>query len=140
MSDSSGQAALQRAVELPFLLLFGGTLYYLAEVLWRGRSHWSMAVCGAVCFLFIYRLNQKYPRVPAVLRALAGGLFITLQELLFGCLFNLALDMHVWDYSHVPLHLWGQICLPYSLLWCLLCLGLGPVTRTIRRRVFYCAD
>ena len=27
------------------------------------------------------------------------------------------LGLNIWDYSNMPLNLWGQICLPFSCLW-----------------------
>lgn len=46
-----------------------------------------------------------------------GAGIITGVELVFGLIFNRALGMGVWDYSRVPLNLWGQICLPFTLIW-----------------------
>lgn len=46
-----------------------------------------------------------------------GAGIITGVELVFGLVFNRALGMGVWDYSRVPLNLWGQICLPFTLIW-----------------------
>ena len=130
-------SVLQNAVETPFVLLCGGVLYVTIEVLWRGFSHWSMALCGAFCFLLLYRMNARYPRVPLPLRAIVGALAITLVELFVGCLLNLGLGLAVWDYSKVPLNFLGQICLPYSVIWFLLCFPVSGLTRLIRRRVFY---
>ena len=30
------------------MFLFGGFGYGLIEVLWRGRTHWSMVLCGGI--------------------------------------------------------------------------------------------
>ena len=38
-------------------------------------------------------------------------------ELVMGLLLNRILGFHIWDYSNVPLNLFGQVCLPYSFLW-----------------------
>ncbi|MBQ7346376.1 MAG: hypothetical protein IJW55_00295 [Clostridia bacterium] len=127
---------LQRVVEAFFLLLCGGVLYCGLEVLGRGWSHPSMAVCGALCFYFVYRVNERYTRVPVLMRALVGALFITGVELFAGCLLNLGLGLAVWDYSNMPYHFLGQICLPYSIFWFLLCIPLAGVSRLIRRHVF----
>ena len=35
---------------------------------------------------------------------------------------NNLLGFEVWDYRDMPLNILGQVCLPYSLLWCLLTL------------------
>ncbi|MBO5294568.1 MAG: hypothetical protein J6B71_04915 [Clostridia bacterium] len=127
---------MQRAVESFFLILSGGVLYCALEILERGRTHPSMAVCGAVCFVFVYRLNERYTRLPVLLRATVGALFITGVELFAGCLLNLGLGLAVWDYSSLPYHFLGQICLRYSILWFLLCIPLSGLCYLIRRHVF----
>ena len=118
VNPSLGKAALRNAV----LLAVGGGGYYLAEVLYRGYSHWSMAVCGGVCLLSIYHMNKRMSEQGLLLRALAGAGLITAVELTCGSIVNLALDMNVWDYSHMPFNLLGQICLPFSLLWFAVCI------------------
>ena len=85
------------------------------ELLWRGRSHPSMFLAGGVCFLLLGQLNRVRPRLPLILRALFGALAITQVELLTGLLFNR--NYQVWDYRNTPLNFFGQICLPYCLLW-----------------------
>ncbi len=126
----------QKPTEAFFILLFGGVIYYGLETLLRGWSHWSMAVCGAICFYALYRLNERYPRVPLPLRALAGALFITAVELFAGCLLNLGMGLAVWDYSEMPYQFLGQICLPYSIFWFLLSFPVAGVCLLIRRIVF----
>ena len=48
-----------RAAEVLLVLFFGGTVYCSAEMLWRGRTHISMALCGALCFFVLYRLMPQ---------------------------------------------------------------------------------
>ena len=133
-------APLQAWVEAPLVLLVGGVGYYLIELLWRGHSHPAMLLCGAVCFYFIYRLSDTYPDVPVLYRSLLGAVFITGIELIAGCVLNLGLGLAVWDYSYLPFHLWGQICLSYSIGWFLLCFPLCSLARFIRRYVFLASD
>ncbi len=49
-----------------------------------------------------------------------GVLIICAVEFLFGFIFNIKLHKNVWDYSRFRHHLYGQVCLPYALLWGLL--------------------
>lgn len=44
-------------------------------------------------------------------------LIITGIELIFGIAFNIILKEQVWDYSNMPLNLFGQICIPFSIAW-----------------------
>jgi len=104
------------------LFFVGGLGYYTLEIIFRGYSHWSMALCGGICMLSIYHINKKMKRQKIVFRALAGAGIITIVEFICGCVVNLALGWRVWDYSHLPMNLMGQICFPFTALWFLLCL------------------
>ncbi len=66
-------------------------------------------------------IAQEMKRLPMSAKCLMGALIITAVELLFGYIFNLKYGMNVWDYSNMPLNFLGQICLPFSVLWFLLC-------------------
>ena len=43
------------------LFAMGGGTYGLIEVLWRGYTHWSMALLGGVLFLLIGAGNRLLP-------------------------------------------------------------------------------
>ncbi len=124
-------AAAKAIVRDAALLTIGGVGYYLMEVVCRGYSHWSMAVCGGVCLLGIFHMNAHMGKRRLIVRAAAGAGIITAVEFICGCIVNLSLGWRVWDYSHLPLNLLGQICLPFTLLWfglCIpICLILGRV-------------
>lgn len=108
-------------IRIAALFLVGGLGYYAMELAFRGRSHWSMALCGGICLCAVYHMNRALQEKPLIVRAGIGSLIITAVELLCGCLVNLVLQWNVWDYSRLPWNLWGQICLPFSLLWLALC-------------------
>ena len=112
------------------LLGVGGAAYYSLEVLCRGYSHWSMALCGGVCLDGIFHLNRAMKEKPILLRATLCGGLITAVELVCGCLVNLTAHLGVWDYSHLPFNFLGQICLPFTLLWIALSL---PVCAALSR-------
>jgi hypothetical protein len=97
------------------LFLLGGTGYVGLEMLWRGWSHITMFLAGGTCFLLLGGLEKRRPRLPWFFRALTGAGVITMVEFLFGLLFNRSYT--VWDYRNMPGNLYGQICLPYFLLW-----------------------
>ncbi len=115
------------------LFLTGSTLYPLLEILWRGHTHPSMAAAGGICLPIIHRVcnNKKMRRRPMAQRCLAGALSITAVEFCFGVVFNLVLHRNVWDYSKMPMNLLGQVCLPYTLLWGVLCLPAMGLCRTV---------
>ena len=95
-------------LEKSLLFFLGGGGYVLVELLYRGRSHMTMFLAGGTAFLLLGRLEEVRPRLPGVLRALAGAGIITLVELFFGLVFNR--DYRVWDYRGLPGNFLGQIC------------------------------
>ncbi len=110
-----------RVLKTTTLWLWGGFLYYLIEVLWRGYSHPSMFVVGGICFLLIGGINNVLPwELGFLWQALIGAAAITMVEFVSGCILNLWLGLDVWDYSNLPLNLLGQICLPFCGLWILI--------------------
>ena len=113
---------MNRGWKLALCGLFG---YPALELLWRRRTHWSMALAGAVTLPLLGRLSRKEGSY--VQRCLWGALLITGIELIFGCVFNLLLHKNVWSYARRRCNLRGQICLSASLRWYGLCLLLLPL-------------
>lgn len=100
------------------LWMIGGMLYIVVEVLWRGSSHWTMFVLGGICFVMLGLLNELFPWEVALWRqVLAGACMITVLEFITGCIVNLWLGWHVWDYHEIRGNVLGQICPRYFLLW-----------------------
>ena len=100
------------------LCLIGGALYMGVELLWRGRTHWTMGLVGGLCFVLIGGLNNYLPwEMPVWKQAVCGSTMVTAVELVAGIVLNLYLGLGIWDYSGLPCNLLGQICLPYSVLW-----------------------
>ena len=97
------------------LFTIGGGTYVSLELLYRGRSHWTMFALGGGCFLAIGQLGRSCPRLSPAVRAVIGSFICTAGELLTGLVFNR--DYAIWDYRELPLNFRGQICLPFSLLW-----------------------
>ena len=100
-----------------FLLCFllGGAGYVLIELLWRGRSHFSMFIAGGFAFALLHALFQ----------CIAGALVITAIEFIAGYIVNLRMGLNVWDYSGRPYNLYRQICPGFALLWALLSLPIA---------------
>ncbi len=100
------------------LFLLGGYTYYGIEILWRGYSHYSMIICGGICFIYAGLQNEQvewdYPFWKQVLRVEA---FILSAEFITGCIVNLWLGLDVWDYSGLPGNILGQTCPQFALLF-----------------------
>lgn len=108
--------------EEPTVFLLGGTLYPAIELLTRGRTHWTMAATGGLALMLLYRYHKKHKTTPLWKKCLAGTGIITALEFVVGCGANLVFDWNVWDYSNCPMNLLGQVCLPFSAIWFLLCI------------------
>lgn len=102
------------------LFLIGALSYGLIEILWRGSTHWTMALTGGACVLLLHAWNRRNFALPLGDKCAMGCVCITAVELAVGWLVNLRLGMGVWDYSGRPLNLLGQICPEYSAYWYLL--------------------
>lgn len=121
-----------------YLLIFtsGGTVYFCIEILWRGYSHWSMALLGGICYTLIYAFCKRFPGLPPLPSCIASGTLITICELAAGEIVNRGLGWEIWDYSRIPLNFDGQICALYSLFWCLLSYPVIYLAKFFRKKVF----
>ena len=116
------------------LFLFGGAVYSLIEVLFRGYTHWSMTVTGGLCFVIMYAHFTAKPREPLFMKCLFGAVTITVLEFIAGCIVNLWLGWNVWDYSGMMFNLFGQICLPFSLIWFFITIPVVMLSNFFSRR------
>lgn len=128
---------MKRLIEIAVLFLVGGSVYCCAELLIRGRTHWSMFIAGGICFLVIGGLNEGLNyNMPILEQMLYGAIAITAVEFVFGCILNVWLGMEVWDYSNLPGNILGQICPQFTLLWFFVS-GAGIIVDdTIRWKIF----
>ncbi len=100
------------------LFLFGAVAYALIEVIWRGYTHWTMAVLGGLLFLLIGGINNWLPwAMPLWLQMLIGTCVVTGAELIAGLILNVWLGLGIWDYSQMPFNLLGQICPQFTIAW-----------------------
>ncbi len=113
----------------------GAIGYTFIEILWRGKTHWTMGLLGGICVLFIYFQEGK-STFGIFGKAFVSTCFITVSELAAGLLLNKTLSLDIWDYSDIPLNFLGQISLLYSVFWFLLCIPAHLLCRIIKHRVF----
>lgn len=109
--------------------LAGAAGYPALELLFRRRTHYSMAVAGGLSAMLVRKLS----RTPVHRGVQAGlcGAGITAIEWGCGQIWNR--DYQVWDYRRTPLNWRGQVCLPYTLLWCGLSACMLPILDQSRR-------
>lgn len=109
---------LKQILKLCILALIGGITYVLIELAWRGYSHISMFILGALCFVLLGGINEFLPwELGFVWQMLIGAGIVTILELIVGIVVNVWLGLEVWDYSNLPFNFMGQICLPFSFAW-----------------------
>ncbi|MCI8388724.1 MAG: hypothetical protein HFE63_09690 [Clostridiales bacterium] len=119
------------------LLFVGGAVYTIIETVWRGYTHIAMFLVGGLAFLAVGLINEILPwNTPLTLQMLLGGMMITAIEFISGCILNLKLGLGIWDYSDVSLNLYGQICLPFALLWVILSLAAILLDDLMRWKLF----
>lgn len=102
-----------------YLLETGGILYYVIELLWRGHSHYAMAIVGGIAFVLVGLINEfvlTYS-MPLWIQMLISSGTITTLEFVSGMILNLWLRLNIWDYSNLPFNFMGQICLSFSVAW-----------------------
>lgn len=114
------------------IFLVGGCLYSALEIIYRQHTHISMFFAGGICLVLIAIVDGITPNVNFVLKAAMCGAVITAVELLFGIIFNLILGLNIWNYSGEPLNLFGQICLPFTLIWVIISIPALLLVRTVK--------
>jgi len=111
------ETKLRKIKEYSFVYGIGSALYCLIEILWRGFTHWSMAIAGGLCFSLIYAANNRFPKLRLWKKCILDSTIITAVEFVAGLFVNKLMHWNVWDYSDLFPNLFGQICLLYSVLW-----------------------
>ena len=113
-----GQKLANNVIRYVTLWLWGGFIYYLIEVAWRGFSHPSMFITGGIAFLCIGVINNYLPwRLGFVWQCVIGGIVITILELIVGLIVNVWLGLGIWDYSGLRFNFMGQISPHFTLAW-----------------------
>ncbi len=123
------------ALEFGIVYILGALGYGAIELLWRGRTHWTMLVLGGLCFLLMHLIVTRI-RARLIFKWLLCALAVTALEFGSGCLLNLALGWGVWDYSGAPGNLLGQVCPAYALAWLGLSVPCSGVSLALRRWLF----
>lgn len=103
------------------LFSIGGSIYILIEILWRmimdrPPTHWAMFIVGGLAFLIIGGINEFFD-IPLLVQSFVGMVVVVLIEFISGCILNIWLGLHIWDYSDMPFNILGQICLPFAAAW-----------------------
>ena len=111
--------------------LMGYFLYCLFEIISRGYTHWTMGITGGLVLTILYGVNRRNG-MTLIKSCFIGAFIITALELAVGLFDNIIMHWQVWDYSDMPLNFLGQICLPFSCLWFILCAPVYFICKVLR--------
>jgi len=96
-----------------------------------------MVLVGGAAFLAVGGINEYIDwDMPVWLQILIGTTIITMVEFISGCVLNIWLGLNVWDYSHLPMNILGQICPQFILLWMPLSMAAIYLDDWLRWRLF----
>lgn len=108
-------------VKHSILFTIGGFIYYCMELIYREFSSWQIIIIGGLCFVTIGLINELFTwSMPLWIQSIIATIVVTIVEYTSGLILNLWLGLGVWDYSHLPFNLHGQICLYFSAVWLVL--------------------
>ncbi len=123
--------------EIGIVFLIGGIGYGIMEILFRGYTHWSMLVTGGICFFIFYLINFSLETHNLLIRCIFSTLIITTLEFIVGYIVNIVLKWNVWDYSHMPYNIKGQICLGFSGIWLILGIPMTVLSDKLREILYF---
>ena len=119
--------------QLFFSFLMGYFCYSLIEIVMRGYTHWTMSLTGGTVLTILYAINSR--RTMTLIRScIIGTVMITAIELTVGIFDNVIMHWNVWDYSDMPFNFLGQICIPFSAFWFVLCIPANRLCKRISRQ------
>lgn len=116
--------------------LIGGTCYFLSELIFRAivnhrPPHITAFIMGGLALTFILFIEEKL-KANLLVKALMGGAFITILELVIGSYYKFIKHDPLWIYGGITFY--NIISLRWSLLWCGLTLLLLLCYRLIHKK------
>jgi len=95
----------QKIIPYGSIFVISGLIYTMLELIWRGRTHWTMFLCAGLCGLVMANINNNLLEFDTdfLKQVVISALCCTTFEFLFGIMFNG--DFSIWDYRNT----WGTI-------------------------------
>lgn len=100
--------------------LAGAILYSSIEMIWRGRTHWTMAVLGGIVYMILNSISTRTQGMSIAVKSIIGSGVITLLEFLVGLVLNVKMGLKIWSYENIGYNILGQICPRYTVYWFIL--------------------
>ncbi|MCI9433639.1 hypothetical protein AALB19_00960 [Oscillospiraceae bacterium 50-58] len=118
------RSSISKWVLSMLLWMWAGGVYFFLEVAWKtsqGRPEsisWTMFLLAIILAVPLERFGAELPwEMPLVGQACICTVAITVVEFVAGVILNVWLNLGVWDYSHLPGNVMGQICPEFAFLW-----------------------
>ena len=115
------------------LFILGAVGYAAIEVIFRGRTHWSMMIAGGLCLILFSMVSELLSGKSILLKAALCAVGVTAIEFIFGVIFNIWLGMGVWDYSDRSFNILGQVCPAFTIIWAGIAIAFLPLADVINR-------
>lgn len=117
-------------------------MYFLLEVAYKTatgspeRISWTMLVLAVILCVAVERAGAELPwECPLWTQAVSCAALATVVEFFAGLLLNVRLGLGIWDYSHLPGNILGQVCPQFFLIWWALCMAFIPIFDWMRYAV-----
>ncbi len=127
---------MKRLAEYALIFSAGALGYSFIELLWRGRTHWTMVLTGGLCLTVIYFINANFSHRKLWERCVLGAIAVSIIEFNVGCIINIMLGWNVWDYSNIQYNILGQVCPLYSFFWFLLNIPVALLCVKVRKSIY----
>lgn len=105
----------------------GALIYMGVEVAYDNSSHRSMGLIGGLSFIIGGAIDSRFKHWSVRRKSFWISTVIIILEFFGGLIFNS--DYSIWDYRNmkigkIPLHIKGQVCIHFWLIWFLI---MGPL-------------
>lgn len=98
-----------------------GISYMGIEILYRGRTHWTMMIVAGLTVYAIGLLDEdKRIKLKIYQQSLIGMLIATIFEFISGIILNIILGLNIWSYEGRWGNILGQVCPLFMLFWLLI--------------------
>lgn len=125
----SGNKIIKYILRKLILFILCSIIYCGIEIVYRGWTHWSMALLSGILGILcidtpnnIFRYDLDYS-----IQVLISTTLCTIGEGITGLIVNVKLELDVWDYSTLPFtFFYGQCNLFFVFAWVLIigCFGI----------------
>lgn len=111
------------------LFYVGFSTYIMIEVMFHskmslfepGWSYIASGLMGATAFMIIDSFNNSISwDIEFIIQMVLGGVVVTFIEFIVGLVSVFIFHSRMWDYSDMPMNLYGIICPQFTIFWILL--------------------